>query len=596
MKLSLLMISMFSVGRICAFSTRSSIGCASRIAGVKISQSRIMLPSIASTRLFMSSTSSRSSPVVANEVTKKRTPKTTDSDIKNNDNKSSQQQQQQHPPMMNLYTISKEELGDIVQLWGYPRYRANQIYHWIRERGVVDVAQMDNIPKKLRRDLQQFSSSAGGTGTTDQSNSGGENAIATTADTDGINSNSKASTGGALELVREQVSPKDGTIKRLYRLRDGYLIESVLMPYQDGRWTSCISSQAGCAQGCVFCATGQMGFQRQLTADEIVEQVTRFATHLRSAPPTESEEAKAKATRGGEQPQPQHNKQQRLSNIVFMGEGEPLANFRNVMEAVPRIQDLAGIGARKITISTVGVVPNIRKLMASPIQVRLAVSLHCASDEERSALLPANRRYGGLNELMTTLYQYIETTGRRLTLEWALIEGENDTPETAYKLGKLLRKYKLRRDMVHINVIPLNPTGGFSGSASGKQRVDEFCRILEEEFGVVCTPRVRRGIDIDAGCGQLKAKALFEEEEELKANLAKSEVAEVEVVEQPIVVDEVAVETHEGEPEQEDTFSFDFATTVDLDSEDVQYNEDGEIVDETFDSDEASRILTMFKA
>lgn len=264
-----------------------------------------------------------------------------------------------------------------------------------------------------------------------------------------------------------------------------------------------------------------------------------------------------------------------------------MANFRNVMEAVPRIQELAGIGARKITISTVGVVPNIRKLMQSPIQVRLAVSLHCASDEERSALLPANRRYGGLHELMTTLNEYIETTGRRLTLEWALIEGENDTPETARKLGSLLRKYRLRRDMVHVNVIPLNPTGGFKGSASGKKRVNDFCRILEQDFGVACTPRVRRGIDIDAGCGQLKSKELLKEEEEQNVEAVIDNSSEMLAA-----VDKT---TDDESPE----FSFDFATTgiVDLDSESVidAANEDGEIMDEMFDSSEADRLLALVK-
>ena len=139
--------------------------------------------------------------------------------------------------MMNLYTISKEELQDIVQMWGYPKYRADQVYHWIREKGVVDAEQMNNIPKKLRHDLQQFSS--GGSSTTGNQLPGSDDSIVETTDS----LNSKASTGGALELVKEQVSPKDGTIKRLYQLRDGYLIESVLMPYEDGRWTSCISSQ-----------------------------------------------------------------------------------------------------------------------------------------------------------------------------------------------------------------------------------------------------------------------------------------------------------------------------------------------------------------
>jgi len=205
------------------------------------------------------------------------------------------------PPLMNLYTISKEELQDIIKMWGYPRYRADQIYNWIRERGVVDANQMDNIPKKLRNDLLKFSSAHS------DDTIGHVSPVQTPGTKKHI-----SSTGGALELVQEQVSPKDGTVKRLYRLRDGYLIESVLMPYDDGRWTSCISSQAGCAQGCVFCATGQMGFQRQLTSDEIVEQVTRFATHLRSAQPVQTQ---------GSGKQKQHGKHQRLSNVVFMGEG-----------------------------------------------------------------------------------------------------------------------------------------------------------------------------------------------------------------------------------------------------------------------------------
>ncbi|CAB9510001.1 Probable dual-specificity RNA methyltransferase RlmN [Seminavis robusta] len=451
-------------------------------------------------------------------------------------------QEEHQPPLMNLFTISKEDLTDIMGSWGYPRYRADQVYHWIKDKGVVNVDEMHNIPKKLKQDLAKFSSSS-----SEQS------------EQEFVTGNHATSAGGALEVIREQVSPKDGTVKRLYKLRDGLLIESVLMPYDDGRWTTCISSQAGCAQGCVFCATGQNGFQRQLTSDEIVEQVTRFSTFLKS---NQLEVPKGNRKR--------HGKQQRLSNVVFMGEGEPLANFRNVMEAVPRIQELAGIGARKITISTVGIVPNIRKLMESPIQVRLAVSLHCANDFERSALLPANRRFGGLQELMTTLYDYIETTGRRLTLEWALIEGENDTPRVARQLGDLLLQYKLRRDMVHVNVIPLNPTGGYKGTASGKKRVDEFIRILDEEFGVSCTPRVRRGIDIDAGCGQLKAKELEAEEREEELKLQSS-------VDKPYV----SVES----------------TTVDLDSSEstICMNEDGEISDVTFHGTEADRLISMVK-
>ena len=362
---------------------------------------------------------------------------------------------QQEEKMINLHTIRKEDLEQVFESWGYPKYRADQVWKWVRQ-GVTNVEEMTNLPKELRASLQEFA------------------------------------TVGSLTLDTELIS-KDGTIKRAYRLWDDQLIESVLMPYEDGRYTACISSQAGCAMGCVFCATGQMGFARQLSPEEILEQVSIFASEL-------------------------SRENARLSNIVFMGMGEPLANYRNVKEAVNRITKDLGVGARKITISTVGVVPNIRKLMHDPEmpQVRLAVSLHCASEEERTALLPANARYGGLSELMTTLKEYIDTTGRRITLEWALIEGQNDTPQTARRLGQLIRTYQLRRDMVHINVIPLNPTGGFQGSPSGRTQVNEFVNILEKEFGISTTPRVRRGIDIKAGCGQLKST--IEKKEEAKRN------------------------------------------------------------------------------
>lgn len=214
-----------------------------------------------------------------------------------------------------------------------------------------------------------------------------------------------------------------------------------------------------------------MGFARQLTPDEIFEQVAKFSAELKK-----------------------ENK--RLSNVVMMGMGEPLANYKNVMEAIKRMNTDLGIGARKITVSTVGVVPNIRKLMDEDLQVRLAVSLHCSSDEERSQLLPANKRYGGLDELMNTIREYIDTTNRRVTLEWALIENENDTPEVARQLGQLLKRFGIRRDMTHINLIPLNPTGGYEGSPSGRKNVNEFVNVLDKEFGIKATPRVRRGIDI----------------------------------------------------------------------------------------------------
>ncbi|KAL3774724.1 hypothetical protein ACHAW5_009550 [Stephanodiscus triporus] len=347
------------------------------------------------------------------------------------------------PFTVNLLTLPLPELETLLTSWGYPAYRGKQIQNHIFSKGVTDIDQMMDLPKQLRVLLKE------------------------------------RATIGSLHLEIEQIS-QDGTKKRAYRLHDGQMIESVLMPYEDGRRTACISSQAGCAMGCVFCATGQMGFARQLTAEEIYEQVARFATELRG---------------DGE----------RLSNVVMMGMGEPLANYRNVIHAIRRMNSELGIGARRITVSTVGVVPNIRKLMEEDLQVRLALSLHCATDEERSALLPANRRYGGLDELMSTIREYIQVKKSRVTFEWALIEGKNDSKDVARTLGRLLQRHGIRPDMAHVNLIPLNPTGGYGGGPSGRNNVQNFVSVLENEFGISATPRMRRGIDIDAGCGQLKA-------------------------------------------------------------------------------------------
>lgn len=246
-----------------------------------------------------------------------------------------------------------------------------------------------------------------------------------------------------------------------------------------------------------------MGFARQLSSDEIFEQVARFDSELKG--------------RG-----------ERLSNVVFMGMGEPLANYRNVVAAIRRMNIELGIGARRITVSTVGVVPSIRKLAEEDLQVGLAVSLHCASEEERDALLPANKRYGGIDELLSAVREYTDRTKRRVTFEWALIEGQNDDPTVARRLGRLLKRHGLRRDLCHVNVIPLNPTGGYGGSPSGRRAVEGFVKVLDSEFGISATPRMRRGIDIDAGCGQLKATVKKREEKkraELEAAAAASAAA-----------------------------------------------------------------------
>jgi 23S rRNA (adenine2503-C2)-methyltransferase len=231
--------------------------------------------------------------------------------------------------------------------------------------------------------------------------------------------------------------------------------------------------------GCVFCATGQMGFARQLSAGEIVEQALHVARMLEAE---------------GE----------RLSNVVLMGMGEPFHNYDNTLAAIRRLMDPDGlnIGQRHITVSTVGLVPAIRRFAAEELQVRLAISLHAATDEERSALLPVNRRYP-LADLLAAVQEYIDQTNRRVTFEWTLIEGENDTPFQAHTLGSLLQGM-----LCHVNVIPLNPTSGYSGEPSNTDRINQFVHILEQTYSIPTTVRVRRGIDVNAGCGQLKAAVL----------------------------------------------------------------------------------------
>ena len=339
--------------------------------------------------------------------------------------------------MTDLYALSQDELAALLASWGEPKFRARQLWDWLYDKRVDSFDAMTNLPASLRERL-------------------------------------KAETRlGTLALLTEQVS-RDGTSKRVYRLPDGQLIESVLMQYDDDRRTACISTQAGCGMGCVFCATGQMGFARHLSAAEVFEQALYFARDLEAQ---------------GE----------RLSNVVLMGMGEPFHNYDESIQAVRRLMQDLGIGARHLTVSTVGLVPQIRRFADEGLQVRLAISLHAATDEERAALLPVARRWP-LRDLMDACRYYIDKTGRRITFEWALIEGKTDTPEQAHALGRLLKGM-----LCHVNAIPLNPTEGFAGGPSDTAAADQFVDILAS-YGISATIRVRRGIDIDAGCGQLKAK------------------------------------------------------------------------------------------
>ena len=248
------------------------------------------------------------------------------------------------------------------------------------------------------------------------------------------------------------------------------------MRYENRR-TLCISTQSGCALGCVFCATGQMGLNRHLTSGEIIEQVVFFERKLRGI-------------------------NESLTNIVIMGMGEPFQNYANTMAAIDRMNHSKGlnIGSRRFTISTVGLIPQIRRFAREKNQINLAISLHAADDELRSSILPINKRYP-LNDLMEACREYVDLTHRRITFEWALIQEVNDSLEQANKLIRLIQGM-----LCHVNIIPLNPTNGYGGKAATHIRAKNFQSELEQH-GIPCTIRERRGIDIQAGCGQLAAEA-----------------------------------------------------------------------------------------
>lgn len=351
----------------------------------------------------------------------------------------------------NLYNLTKDELTKFVADLGEPAYRANQLWRWMYKKLARDFEGMTNLPKGFRTTL------------TERARLGGMAPIAELQSTDGH------------------------TQKWLLELPDHERIEAVLMEYEV-RNTACISVQVGCAYACAFCATGRMGLIRDLTAGEIVEQIVNIERELREA---------------GEPPAPGAAvDEHRLTNIVFMGMGEPLSNYREVMRAVQILNSPEGlnIGARRMTLSTVGLVPAIRRLAQEKIQVNLAVSLHAPTDELRDTLIPINRQYN-IATLMDALRDYIAETGRRVTFEYALINEVNDRPEQADLLADLLKSLNGR---VHVNLIPLNPVPGSPWPGSNRERVQAFADILQRR-GIPTTVRMRRGIDIAAGCGQLYA-------------------------------------------------------------------------------------------
>jgi 23S rRNA (adenine2503-C2)-methyltransferase len=276
----------------------------------------------------------------------------------------------------------------------------------------------------------------------------------------------------ALEPIQEQRDRRDTTVKWLWRAHDGAQVETVLMR-SPKRATVCVSSQAGCAMGCTFCATGQAGFERHLGDDEIVEQVLRA----------------------------QHASPQRVSNVVYMGMGEPLGNVDAVFTSCRRLHDELGVSARHLTISTVGVVPGMRRLAELDLPVTLAVSLHAPDDALRSQLVPLNDRYP-IADVLDAARDYAQLRGRRVTFEYACISHVNDHPAQADALAGRLTGF---RGGAHVNLIPLNPTGGFAGHASDRARLEAFAERLEAA-GVRATIRRNRGVDIDAACGQLRAR------------------------------------------------------------------------------------------
>jgi 23S rRNA (adenine2503-C2)-methyltransferase len=284
-----------------------------------------------------------------------------------------------------------------------------------------------------------------------------------------------------LEDVTHMTSADGRTTKWLFRTPDGCLIESVLMHYRD-RSTACISSQAGCAYGCVFCATGKMGLERNLSAGEIVAQVITLARTCREA--------------GRE-----------LTNIVYMGMGEPLANYDQVIRSVAILNEPACLrfGARRITLSTVGLAPRIRRLAEEPWQVNLAVSLHQTTDAARSALMPVNKHYP-IAELMDAVREYTAKTHRRVSFEYALMAGVNDTEQVADELAALLKGL-----LCHVNLIPLNPVAEARGpdgellARPTREAAEAFAAMLVAR-GVPASVRYSRGTDIAAGCGQLRAE------------------------------------------------------------------------------------------
>ena len=344
---------------------------------------------------------------------------------------------------------------------GDKKYRADQVWRSLYKDGVRDFGEITTLSKPLRKSLDtQFTISP-------------------------------------LSVETSLTSSDSSTTKKLFKLHDGELIETVLMRYEpDGhrknRKTVCVSTQAGCALGCTFCATGQQGFRRNLRVSEIVDQVIEMDIIARGEDQEEIE--LGKRTKG---------ELQGVTNVVFMGMGEPLANYNNTLNAIRVLNDGQGlgIGARHITVSTVGLIPEIEKLAKEDIQVNLAVSLHAPDDATRSETMPINKRYP-VADLIESCKNYVRRTNRRIFFEYVLLKNQNDSVTQSHKLGVLLRGL-----LCHVNLIPVNPTSNGPYERTDLGNAKEF-QVGLQEFGIPSTVRMEKGIDINAGCGQLRARVL----------------------------------------------------------------------------------------
>ncbi len=338
---------------------------------------------------------------------------------------------------------------------GQPAFRGRQLFSWVHSHLETELDRMSSLPRGFRAEVAERHSVA------------------------------------RMEMAGELASVDGATRKRLLRLRDGQRVEAVLMESPDpgheaGRHTVCVSSQVGCALGCVFCVTGQVGFVRQLSPGEMVEQVYHFERMLRHLQRSTTTTSPARL----------------VDNVVFMGMGEPLANYQSVMAAIRLLTSPhgLGLGARRITVSTAGLVPGIERMAAEGMQLGLAISLHAGSDQLRTRLMPINRRYP-LAQVMDAAGRYAAVTGRRVTYEYALIHGINDSEAQARQLSRLLS-----RQLCHVNLIPLNQSLDPSLRPSTPERIAAFQRVLQE-VGIPCTLRQTRGEDILAACGQLRYTA-----------------------------------------------------------------------------------------